>query len=72
MRDRFLDDGEPLKRAAFEIAQGATLGDERPTSPPSHSDCPCRAVGVAWRARFSSPSYPGLHPGLFQIPPLRG
>ena len=28
MRGRFLDDGEPLKGAAFEIAQGITLGDE--------------------------------------------
>ena len=74
MRSRFLDDGEPLKGAAFEIAQGVTLGwaavgraSRAPSSAPLWGAEDGARVRRSW-----SVCHPGLHPGLIQSPPLWG
>ena len=77
MRGRFLDDGEPLKGAAFELAQGATLGwdNDWPNPAPPHEANPPRPSGarrIGLVRLFRPTPDPGLHPGLFQIPPLWG
>lgn len=65
---------EPLKGAAFELAQGATLGNEWTTPDADEANPPrpswARRIGLV--RLFRPTPDPGLHPGLIQIPPLWG